>query len=51
MQAAIDTLQGRGANHWKKYDGLIDDVTIGALVGFAKAHFQKSKRTQLVVRP
>jgi zinc protease len=51
MQAAIDVLQGRPANHWKKYDSLIDAVTIGDLAAFAKAHLAKATRTQLVVRP
>jgi zinc protease len=51
MQAAVDVLHGRGANHWKGYDSLIDAVTIDDLSAFARAHFQASRRTQLVVRP
>jgi zinc protease len=51
MQAAVDVLQGRDANHWKDYDSLVDAVTIPDLAAFAKAHLQKAKRTQLVVRP
>jgi zinc protease len=51
MQAAIDVLQGRPANHWKKYDALIDAVTIGDLAAFARSHLTKAARTQLVVRP
>jgi zinc protease len=51
MQSAVDVLQGRPANQWKKYDSLIDSVTIGGLAAFARAHLQKAKRTQLVVRP
>jgi zinc protease len=51
MQSAIDVLQGRSANHGKRYDGLIDAVTIGDLAAFARAHLQAAKRTQLVVRP
>jgi len=51
MQSAVDVLQGRPANYWKRYGSLIDAVTVGDLAAFAKAHLQKAKRTQLVVRP
>jgi len=51
MQAAVDVLQGRSANHWKKYDSLIDAVTLGDLAAFARQHLQPAVRTQLVVRP
>ena len=51
MQAALDVLQGRSANHWKRYDGLIDAVTAKDLSAFARAHLIASRRTQLVVRP
>ncbi len=51
MQAAVDVLQGRSANHWKKYDSQIDAVTIGGLATFAQVHLRASARTQLVVRP
>ena len=51
MQAAVDVLQGRAANHWKQYDSLIDAVSVGDLAAFARLHLQKAKRTQLVVRP
>jgi zinc protease len=51
MQTAVDVLQGRPANQWKRYDSLIDAVTIGDLAAFAGTHLQKAKRTQLVVRP
>jgi len=51
MQAGLDVLQGRAANHWKRYDSLIDAVTLEDLAGFAKRHLQEAKRTQLVVRP
>jgi predicted Zn-dependent peptidase len=51
IQAAIDVLQGRSANHWKTYDALIDAVTVGDLSAFARLHLQAAKRTQLVVRP
>jgi zinc protease len=51
MLAAIDTLQGRGANHGKSYGDRIDAVTTGDLAAFARAHLQASRRTQLVVRP
>jgi zinc protease len=51
MQAGLDALQGRGANFGKKYDALIDAVTVGGLAAFAKGHLVASARTQLVVRP
>ena len=51
MQAGLDVLQGRAANHWKRYDGLIDAVTAKDLSAFARAHLIASRRTQLVVRP
>jgi zinc protease len=51
MQAAVDVLQGRGANHWKGYDTLIDSVTVTDLAAFARSHLQASRRVQLVVRP
>jgi zinc protease len=51
MQAAIDVLQGRGANHWKVYDSLIDAVTVKDLAAFARRHLVTARRTQLVVRP
>jgi zinc protease len=51
MQAAIDVLQGRSANHWRRYDSLVDAVTVDDLAAFARLHFKASARTQLVVRP
>jgi len=51
LQAGLDTLQGRSANFWKGYDALIDAVTLEGLAAFARSHFQKAKRVQLVVRP
>jgi zinc protease len=51
MQAAVDVVQGRPANHWKRYDGLIDAVTVADLSAFASRYLQASRRTQLVVRP
>jgi zinc protease len=51
MQAAVDVLQGRPVNDWKKYDSRIDAVTLPDLAAFAKRHLVKAKRTQLVVRP
>jgi zinc protease len=50
-QAGLDVLQGRPANHWKQYDSLIDAVSLEAVAAFARDHFQKSRRIQLVVRP
>ena len=51
MQAALDVLQGRSANHWKRYDALIDAVTGGRALRRSRAHLHQSRRTQLVVRP
>jgi zinc protease len=51
MQAALDVLQGRSANHWKRYDDLIDAVTGEELSAYARTHLDPSRRTQLVVRP
>jgi zinc protease len=51
MQAAIDVLQGRSANHWKQYDSLVDAVTLDGLSAFARQHLQSGRRIQLVVRP
>ncbi|HEY1791740.1 MAG TPA: pitrilysin family protein [Opitutaceae bacterium] len=51
MQAAIDTLQGRGPNHSARYDDLVDAVTVGDLVAFAKARLRPESRMRLVVRP
>jgi zinc protease len=51
MQSAVDALQGRPANDWKRYDSRIDSVTIADLAAFAARHLVASARTQLVVRP
>ena len=51
MQAGINTLQGQPINDWKNYDARIDAVTITDLAKFAQRYFQRSLRTQLVVRP
>jgi len=51
LQAGLDTLQGRSANYWKKYDSLIDAVTLDGVAAFARGHLQKARRIQLVVRP
>jgi zinc protease len=51
LQAGLDALQGRSANYWRKYDSLIDAVTLDALAAFARGHFLEAKRIQLVVRP
>ena len=51
MQAGLDVLQGRPANHGSKYDSLIDAVTLEDLAAFARSHFDPARRTQLVVRP
>jgi zinc protease len=51
MQAAIDALLGRGANHWKEYGSLIDAVSAEDVAGFARRRLQEAKRTQLIVSP
>ena len=51
MQAALDTLQGRSANHWRQYDTLIDGVSLGDVADFARRRLLETKRTELVVRP
>ncbi len=51
MQAGLNALQGQPINDWKNYDARIDAVTIGDLVVFAEHHFDRERRTQLVVRP
>lgn len=51
MQAALNALQGLPVNDWKNYDAKIDAVTIADLADFARRRFQRSLRTQLVVRP
>jgi len=50
-QAAVDVLMGRPANYWRKYDSLVDAVTVADLAAFAQVHLQAARRTQLVVRP
>ncbi len=51
MQAGINALQGQPVNDWKNYDARIDAVTIAALAAFAARYFQRSLRTQLIVKP
>ena len=51
MQAGLNALYGLPVNDWKNYDAHIDAVTVGDLQRFARACFQRARRTQLVVRP
>lgn len=51
MQAALNALQGLPVNDWRNYDARIDAVSINDLAQFARRYFQRSLRTQLVVRP
>jgi zinc protease len=51
MQAGLHALQGLPINDWKNYDARIEAVTITDLASFAKRYFQRTLRTQLVVRP
>jgi zinc protease len=51
MQAGLHALQGLPINDWKNYDARIDAVTVNDLADFARRYFQRTLRTQLVVRP
>ncbi len=51
MQAGLNALQGQPINAWKDYDAKIDAVTIAGLTAFARRHFTREGRTQLVVKP
>ena len=51
MQAAINVLQGQPVNDWRNHDARIEAVGIADLARFAQRYFQRSLRTQLVVRP
>ena len=51
LQASLNALQGQPINAWKSYDAKVDAVTVADLATFAKKYFQKSQRTQVVVRP
>ncbi len=51
LQASLNALQSQPINAWKDYDAKIDAVTVADLATFAKTYFQKSRRTQVVVRP
>jgi zinc protease len=51
MQAGLNALQDQPINDWKNYDARIDAVTIADLAKFAQRYFQKTLRTQLIVRP
>ena len=51
MQAGLNALQDQPINDWKNYDARVEAVTIADLAQFAQRYFQKSLRTQLIVRP
>ena len=51
MQAALNVLQGQPVNDWRNYDTRVDGVSITDLASFAQRHFQRSLRTQLIVKP
>lgn len=51
MHAGLNTLYGLPVDDAATYDAHIDAVTIADLQRFAQKRFQKSLRTQLVVRP
>jgi hypothetical protein len=49
MQAAVDVLRAGRPTTGRKYDSLIDAVTLADLAAFAQGPPQKARRTQLVV--
>ncbi len=51
MQAGLNALYGLPVNDWKNYDRYVDAVTVERLQAFAQRYFQRSLRTQLVVKP
>jgi zinc protease len=51
MQAGLSVLHGFPANDWKSYAARIEAVTVARLREFAREHFQRARRIQLVVRP
>jgi zinc protease len=51
MHAGLNTLYGLPVDDAATYDGHIDAVTVADLQAFAQKRFQRSLRTQLVVRP
>jgi zinc protease len=51
LQAGLNALYGLPLNDWKNYGSYIDAVTRDDLARFAQRYFQRSQRTQLVVRP
>ncbi len=51
MHAGLNTLYGLPADDAATYDAHIDAVTIADLQAFARRHFQRNLRTQLVVKP
>lgn len=51
LQATLNVLQGQPLNAWRDYDAKVSAVTVADLAAFAQRYFQKTRRTQLVVRP
>jgi zinc protease len=51
MQAGLNALYGLPLNDWKNYDARIQAVTREHLAEFARRHFQRDRRTQLIVQP
>ncbi|MDF9831887.1 zinc protease [Ereboglobus sp. PH5-5] len=51
MQAGLNALYGQPVNDWLNYDKRIDAVGAKDLRDFARLHFKRALRTQLVVKP
>lgn len=51
MQAALNAVYGQPVNDWRTHGARIDAVTRADLQAFARKYFQRTQRTQLVVKP
>ena len=51
MQAALNAVYRQPVNDWRTHGARIDAVTLADLQAFARKYFQRTQRTQLVVKP
>ena len=51
MQAVLNAVYGLPVNDWRTYGARIEAVTLADLRVFARKYFQRTQRTQLVVKP